>query len=37
MANGSDNLKAEADYIADDIDNDGVAKAMEVTLIMNFN
>ena len=29
MANGSDNLKAEADYIADDIDNDGVAKAIE--------
>ncbi|MGI6509088.1 MAG: Cof-type HAD-IIB family hydrolase [Erysipelotrichaceae bacterium] len=29
MANGSDNLKAEADYIAADIADDGVAKAIE--------
>ena len=29
MANGSDNLKDEADYIADHIDDDGVAQAIE--------
>ena len=29
LANGSDNIKAEADYVTDDINNDGVAKAIE--------
>ncbi|MGI6608407.1 MAG: Cof-type HAD-IIB family hydrolase [Erysipelotrichaceae bacterium] len=29
MENGSENLKAEADYITDDINSDGVAKALE--------
>lgn len=29
MANGSENLKAEADFVTDDINRDGVAKAIE--------
>ena len=29
LANGSDNIKAEADYVTDDINNDGVAKAIK--------
>lgn len=29
LANGSDNIKTEADYVTDDINNDGVAKAIK--------
>ena len=29
MGNGSDDIKQYADFITDDIDNDGLAKAME--------